>query len=411
MVTDDPSRGPEAPWQTPDPTADPKARSRRTGLGAPAIPQDTTPHLRAVHVALGMTPGAGVTPTPLPMMVEAGMTLEEAKGRLSMAETGTAPPAPPPAPPWVPNAPSDPLLRPRRVMQDDSPNWVPRPPQQTPFWSPDLDIGGQVIQPRRAEALREVGGPTGGPGAELGGHNGPPGPHQVATTVPQGPTGPTADRRPVRGPVPPEPSASTAPSSVTSSVAATVQRRLSERPEEIRETARALSKAIADQIAELNASKPNEPDRLAQQNDFVAFLQTIAHGLDALAENIDKAIAAGSAEKPEPIYNGRSELPTAHKARAERSLKLRQSHLDNCQEQVAERSAEGADRSEYQPLVERGRRRAGKRRAIVCGAPRSHSASCVRADTSRGLSHHARGRFNDPILRQMPGRLSDANGH
>jgi hypothetical protein len=123
MVTDDPSRGPEAPWQTPDPTADPKARSRRTGLGAPAIPQDTTPHLRAVHVALGMTPGAGVTPTPLPMMVEAGMTLEEAKGRLSMAETGTAPPAPPPAPPWVPNAPSDPLLRPRRVMQDDSPNW------------------------------------------------------------------------------------------------------------------------------------------------------------------------------------------------------------------------------------------------------------------------------------------------
>jgi hypothetical protein len=94
MVTDDPSRGPEAPWQTPDPTADPKARSRRTGLGAPAIPQDTTPHLRAVHVALGMTPGAGVTPTPLPMMVEAGMTLEEAKGRLSMAETGTAPPAP-----------------------------------------------------------------------------------------------------------------------------------------------------------------------------------------------------------------------------------------------------------------------------------------------------------------------------
>jgi hypothetical protein len=49
---------------------------------------------------------------------------------------------------------------------------------------------------------------------------------------------------------------------------------------ETREAAQALSKAIADQIAELNASKPNEPDRLVQQNDFVAFLQTIAAGLD-----------------------------------------------------------------------------------------------------------------------------------
>jgi hypothetical protein len=44
--------------------------------------------------------------------------------------------------------------------------------------------------------------------------------------------------------------------------------------------AHAVRKAIADQIAELNASKPNEPDRLVQQNDFVAFLQTIAAGLD-----------------------------------------------------------------------------------------------------------------------------------
>jgi hypothetical protein len=85
-----------------------------------------------------------------------------------------------------------------------------------------------------------------------------------------------------------------------------VQRRLSERPEEIREAARALSKAISDQIAELNASRPNEPDCLAQQNEFVAFLQTIAHGLDALAESIDKAIAAGSAEKPEPILLGKA---------------------------------------------------------------------------------------------------------
>ena len=133
-------------------------------------------------------------------------------------------------------------------------------------------------------------------------------------------------------PVPPEPSASTTPSTVElaaratiqgkaslglsvnrasqgatpTDIAATVERRLSERPEEISEGARALSKAIADQIAELNASKPNEPDRLAQQNDFVVFLQTIAGGLDALAESIDRAIAAGSVEKPEPILLGKA---------------------------------------------------------------------------------------------------------
>ncbi len=131
---------------------------------------------------------------------------------------------------------------------------------------------------------------------------------------------------------PPEPSASTAPSTVeltargtiqskasldlsvnragagaaATDIAAMVERRLGERPTEIREAARKLSKAIADQIAELNASKPNEPDRLAQQNDFIAFLQTIAAGLDALAEAIDSAIAAGSADKPEPILLGKA---------------------------------------------------------------------------------------------------------
>jgi hypothetical protein len=143
-----------------------------------------------------------------------------------------------------------------------------------------------------------------------------------------GPTEPSAPSVPV----PPEPSASTAPSRVelnargtiqnkasfdlsvnraspgatSIDAAATVERRLADRPTEIRDAARALSKAIADQIAELNASKPNEPQRLAQQNDFVAFLQSIAAGLDALAEAIDRAIAAGSAEKPEPILLGKA---------------------------------------------------------------------------------------------------------
>ena len=131
-------------------------------------------------------------------------------------------------------------------------------------------------------------------------------------------------------PVSPEPSASTVPSTADSSatiqnnvslgfsinranpgasrteVAAAVERRLSERPAEIREAARALSKAIADQIEQLNASTPNEPESLAKQNDFVAFLQESAAGLDALAESIDQAIAAGSATSPEPILLGKS---------------------------------------------------------------------------------------------------------
>ncbi len=131
--------------------------------------------------------------------------------------------------------------------------------------------------------------------------------------------------------VSPEPSASTAPSTAeltaratiqsnasvgmsvnragpvaTTDIAATVERKLSERPVEIREAAWALSNAIADQIEQLNASKPNEQESLAKQDDFVAFLQEIAAGLDALAVSIDRAIAAGSAASPEPILFGKS---------------------------------------------------------------------------------------------------------
>ena len=89
-------------------------------------------------------------------------------------------------------------------------------------------------------------------------------------------------------------------------IGAAAERRLSERPAEIRQAAQALSKAIADQIEQLNASKPNESERLVQQNDFVAFLREIAAGLDALAESLDRAIAAGSAQSPEPVLLGKS---------------------------------------------------------------------------------------------------------
>jgi hypothetical protein len=95
----------------------------------------------------------------------------------------------------------------------------------------------------------------------------------------------------------------TSPSAVAMApeIAAAVDRRLSERPGEIGGAARLLSRAIADEIARLDASKPNEPGRLAQQNAFVDFLQSLAAGLDNLATLIDQAIAAGAfPEKPEP---------------------------------------------------------------------------------------------------------------
>ncbi len=85
-----------------------------------------------------------------------------------------------------------------------------------------------------------------------------------------------------------------------------VEQRLSERPADIREAARALSEAIADQIGYLNSIRPNEPEPLARQGNFIAFLQQIAQGLDALALSIDRAMAAGSPTTPEPILLGRA---------------------------------------------------------------------------------------------------------
>jgi hypothetical protein len=158
-------------------------------------------------------------------------------------------------------------------------------------------------------------------------------------------------------PVSPEQSASTAPSTVelsarstiqskafldlgvnrvqpaapSSDLAAPVEHRLAERSAEIREAARALSKAIADQIVELNAFKPNEPDRLAQQNEFVAFLQSIAAGLDSFAESIDRAIAAGPGEKPEPILLGKAgEIAGQLSAAVAEGLERNRTYIVDC---------------------------------------------------------------------------------
>jgi hypothetical protein len=93
---------------------------------------------------------------------------------------------------------------------------------------------------------------------------------------------------------------------VSSDLSTAVATRLSESPTEIRDAARALSKAVAEQIAQLNESKPNDPDRLAQHLDFVSFLEKLAAGLDNLADMIDRAVAEGSAGKPEPVLLGKA---------------------------------------------------------------------------------------------------------
>jgi hypothetical protein len=173
----------------------------------------------------------------------------------------------------------------------------------------------------------------------------------IAATQP--PTEPISPSVPVSS----EPSASTAPSTVELTARATIQnkaslglsvnraspgstpidiagafeRRLTERPAEIRKAARALSKAIAEQIEELNASKPNEPERLAQQNDFIAFLQTIAAGLDELAAALDRAIAAGSGTSPEPILLGKAgEIARKLSAAVTEGLERNRTYIVDC---------------------------------------------------------------------------------
>jgi hypothetical protein len=92
----------------------------------------------------------------------------------------------------------------------------------------------------------------------------------------------------------------------TSDNARGFERYLRERAGEICEAARGLCSAIADQIDHLNASKPNDPGRLTQQNELIAFLKTIADGLESLADTLDRSIAAGTRASPEPILLGKA---------------------------------------------------------------------------------------------------------
>lgn len=162
-------------------------------------------------------------------------------------------------------------------------------------------------------------------------------------------------------PVPPEPSASTTPSTVplsgrltaTASMRASptttvspasaepnpaertiiLERTLSERPEDFREGARALSKAIADQIDLLNASKPNDPDALIRHDEFVGFLQQIAERLDSLADALDAAINAASSERA-PFLEGAANIARSIGDFVREGLEKHRSAIQVCAVQV-----------------------------------------------------------------------------
>jgi hypothetical protein len=158
-------------------------------------------------------------------------------------------------------------------------------------------------------------------------------------------------------PVTPKPTASTTPTMVELAARATLQSNASlglsvnrtnpaatpigadgafvgsllEHPAEIREAARALSKAIADQIGQLNASKPNDAESLAKQNDFVAFLEMIATGLNHLADALDQAIATGTNGSLEPIFLGRAgEIAKQLSTTVKEGLERHRTYIADC---------------------------------------------------------------------------------
>jgi hypothetical protein len=116
----------------------------------------------------------------------------------------------------------------------------------------------------------------------------------------------------------------------TSSIVAgrLIANRLAERPAEIGAMARNLSEAIADQIAQLNASKPNDAERLAQQNEFVAFLESLASGLDDLGSTLEKA---ANPQSPQPVLRGRAaEIASQLGAVAKEGLERNRDFIADC---------------------------------------------------------------------------------
>jgi hypothetical protein len=102
--------------------------------------------------------------------------------------------------------------------------------------------------------------------------------------------------------------ADTASATVVSAVGtARVSRNaLSERPVEIRDAARALSQEFKDQVEELKALRLNDPDRLDQRDDLLAFFEKMAAGLNNLADALDRAVNEAADGKPEPALLGKA---------------------------------------------------------------------------------------------------------
>jgi hypothetical protein len=83
-----------------------------------------------------------------------------------------------------------------------------------------------------------------------------------------------------------------------------IERILSERHADIRDAARVLSRDFAAQVEELKRTRPNEPDRLAEHDALVAFLEKMATGLNQLADALEQAVGAGG--EPEPVLLGKA---------------------------------------------------------------------------------------------------------
>jgi hypothetical protein len=83
-----------------------------------------------------------------------------------------------------------------------------------------------------------------------------------------------------------------------------VEHRIARRPKDIRDAARALSQAFTEQVELIKNSKPNDPARLAEFEDLVAFFEKMAAGLANLVEALDRLIESAGTER-EPIFLGK----------------------------------------------------------------------------------------------------------
>lgn len=77
--------------------------------------------------------------------------------------------------------------------------------------------------------------------------------------------------------------------------------RIAAQPQEARTAIRTLLIAINSQIADMEASKPNEPSKLQAYESIIHYLETSKEQLAQAADNIDKAIAEGG-NTPEPFF-------------------------------------------------------------------------------------------------------------